>query len=74
MAATDQQMIDDLISDVNTGEEALQELLSSMHSGVIEDSVDDQTYYVTVECESRDHQTQVQQWLTGKGYQCKAKK
>jgi len=32
MAATDQQMLDDLIADCQTGEEALQELLSEMHT------------------------------------------
>jgi ParB-like chromosome segregation protein Spo0J len=75
MAATDQQKLDELIAEVNTGEEALQEMLSDMHKGIndaVEELDKQMAYFVRVEADGAEHQEQIISWLTEKGYKCKA--
>ena len=79
LAETDQKILDDLLAEVETRNEALRKELDALASPIVIQPVNDQPmevaipeiYQVVVECQSEEEQQAVYESLSAAGHQCR---
>jgi ParB-like chromosome segregation protein Spo0J len=81
MAERDQELLDDLLSQVQTDDQSLRALLDSLAQSTVDLSNDDaadpkdvlvpDTFQVAVECADEDQQRELYERLTGEGLRCR---